>query len=271
MKKIVLLITILSIVAWFRPQSTAAQSPAQPEWVSWKLEVNFVKNDIIGEFTIILGYMDANDDPVELPINQPTMQVACKPYGNVTLAKGVATLAGGHVRCELPDLIDAANDIIANEFPEAQLFEIEPGECECVFMADKPVYADVTGELTGNTYAPVFHHPSIHFGLQPEGKAYVANRLVVDEHISQSPLQATRGTANFYSEYECSLPADVCKFRHYLEGHHAGTDSLRYKTPILDMSATTVYIGYDPTTTNTFEGELNQIIIDPPCHIDGFG
>ncbi len=270
MKKFALLIVLLTIVAWIRPKPTAAQTQPAPEWVSWDLEVDFYKNAVHGQFTVILGYWDSNGEAVEMLPNT-TLSVPCKPRGNVILGRSEATFNGGHVQCELPDLIDTANTIIAKRWPEVELFEIVPGECECVFTANKPIYADATGQLTGTSFAPVFHHPSIQFGLQPEGSKYVANQFTVDGQSSLSAWQKTGGTANFRSEYECYTDAGICKFRHFLDGWQTSANYAPLVTPILDTSATTIYIGYDPTTGAVFDGELSHVRVDPPCHINGYG
>ena len=255
---------LLSLLTFVIVQVANAAPAQAPQWVNWEFKATFLNEDIAASYYVHVGYDDANGDPVRLATRN--VPVPCDIGGNVEIPAYHAVFDGGYIKCDLPDLSETADSLIRDEFGEEYELDL-PAVCNCGKV--EKAFARLAGSTSADGVNAVFEHPDVRFALPTDGTSS-AHLFSVDGVTGVSDY---RPNAQTYANRQTNLDCDsgACLFTHAQNGNIFDASQQPPHTFQMNTSATTIYIGLDTATGETFKGIMKQIHIDPGCSIVGVG
>lgn len=227
----------------------------------WNLVFDF-DSGADGALYVAVGY-DDNGGVQDPPIYAETIPVPCTRVGNATIAGGLLTLNGGHLRCDL-DLKTALEDAFAACGAIVPGCSLPIGEIER--YANFRAMARVRSTNPGT--APLFYHEDASYAIDPQtASTRITASLTPHGAIPSTPVVSTPAL-NVWQTYTARYICNPGCSMHYgaagsVEVVVTPNEAVQFSTP-----ATSVYIGFDPgaglpATAGTI---IDRLFVDPPNH-----
>lgn len=223
-------------------------------YVKWRLDVDVVGTEFKAERVNQLWW---NGNLV----HQWKDEVPCNPTGNVTVANGVATFAGGYVNCALPDLQMSVWEETNHQLLIAPVCETPPA------MTDVWMQADLANvDMVAASRHPIFSHPDyqVSYALNDAG----GGQFTAEEEAAN--ISTTSNAANLILNFslgarinQCSPANGNCVGRHFLNGSLNGAEQTNIGHVSGTTGPTTVTIGAD--AQDYFYGDFLEGHLDPGC------
>ncbi|MDJ0756678.1 MAG: hypothetical protein QNJ45_24295 [Ardenticatenaceae bacterium] len=253
---------VLFLTQSIRPEAAAAAA----DWEStFAIDVHFVDDNAVGVLSVHVT------DPSGIVTSQ-SFPITCNPSSGNIISDGVANFKGNtgeYVRCNVPSIRQLVRKMTGGQFTPA-------ASCDCkeAVFAEFNVNFNNQPDPAGHPN-PLFHLPDIELAAPISPFDYrPALNFTVNEHTSSS--QGFPGQMSWlHSEV---APIGVNLF----EPFFAVSAPLYHPAPItgdvhadltVTLNAQTLYIGYNPETGESFNGQIIDLHIDPGCpgHRGGLG
>lgn len=254
----------IAVLGLFLTQSI--QPAAAADWESTHtIDVHFIDDQAVGTLSIYVT--DPNGD-----IISQSFPIKCNPSSGNIISAGVATFKGNvgeFVVCDVPSIRKLVRKMTGGQFTPA-------ASCDC----KDAVFADFNVNLEDQPNPagypnPLFHLPDINMAAPiPPFDYRPTLNFTVNEHTSSS--QGFPGQMSWlHSEV---APIGVNLFEPYFAvsaplWHPAPVTGDVHADLTVTLEAQTLYIGYNPKTGKSFNGQIIDLFIDPGCpgHRGGVG
>ncbi len=245
-------------------------SASSPGYARWILHVSFDETgashpagkEIVAEWTVQI------EDQQGTVITSSTEYLDCTKIGAVTIQNGNALFNGGHVACLMPSFADAVTQLTGR-----YLAVDASGKSQCAYN-DVNLWTRTHAWPFANSPGvhPVFNHPS--FNYQIDNSTTVSTVLesnlwepTATVTTDAGPHTLTNGLNLFGSRlYACQQ--GQCIGKHRLNQTNPLVGSVQYPQntpPRLFVEQTSVEIGLNPQSLDTFHGIIHTLSSDPGC------
>lgn len=240
---------------------TAAAQDVTPTWAKWSFDLKADNSNFEALWHVTVGGEDKAGDPVALTTQ--TFAIPCRAVGSVKANGSVMQFEGGYLECDFPDLIATANDIIAQWGKEYML--TIGGDCKCAPI--RLGYATVDAKPTAQGENPAFFHPDIAASMIRK-KNDVRSAFRFAQETSDGALKPASQVSTLSSHYFCDEANGACYFEHFADGNQIKQEKRLFTPSYFNTGAVTVYIGYNPSTAQVFQGTMNHVDVDPGCRVN---
>ena len=241
---------------------SAAANGVEPTWAMWKLDLSAQNGRLRAIWHVTVGGDDDDGNPVALHVEK--MELKCRPVGNAGVSGNMLVLQGGHFECEMPDLLEEANKIIAQHWGDKYALKGGQEQCDCAPVGLAYAQSDVVVKGQGRNI--VFYHPSIRFGIDVQ-QDVVQNEFHFAGMDSTGVAAEVKGQTPLESRYQWHDEDKIFRFEHFVQGNSAGVEEIRPRRMALVTNKTTVYIGGMPGGAQSFEGAIAHLVVDPGCRV----
>ncbi len=255
---------VLIAVSILSPMTTNNAVAASGYAYYWSLTFDYA-NNFDGILHVKVGY-DENGGVQNPPLHEQDFNVSCQRVGNVSVAGGSATFAGGYLTCTL-DVKSALRATFSqcNELVKGCTMNIADVEKYRSFRMMTSITSPAVGSM------PVFAHEDAKYEITSSyvspstTNAQIAATITPLGWVQSSPLPMSLAVVQAYeSRYLCA-PLGGCamafEIAGSLEGVPQGNEYVEFSTP-----SSTIYIGYNPATNATIPAgtQMSHLFIDPP-------
>lgn len=245
-------------------------SASSPGYARWILDVSFDKSgashpsgkEIVAEWTVQIENQQGT------VITSSTEYLSCSKIGAVTIQGDKALFNGGYVQCVMPSFADAVTQLTGG-----YLAIDANGTSQCA-NDDIDLWSQTNARPFANQPGlhPVFNHPSFNFEIDNnttvstklESILWGATNPVTTE---TGPHTVTNGLDQFGARLQlCQL--GQCTGKHRVNQATPLIEVVQYPqniTPRVFVEQTTVEIGLNPQTLDTFKGVIHTVSSDPGC------
>lgn len=254
-----LLALMVALMALALLWSAQPASAAVTRWAKWKMNFAFPSNQMEAILTVQVGHTTTSGTKI---IDQEKEYMAtCQIVGNVTVQNEEATFGGsGYYACAVPSIRAKVAEMTQGTL-------IIPNSCD----SKRPyVIADLAidgSPVNAGSDNPLFHRDDITFNLPLDVNTQEAQLL---SEFAQADAESSSFSVNGSSQTLSVLYNRVGQ-NQYAPSFTADSTSLT-ATPALvngpiplSTQASTVYVGYSPTSGDYFEGSLADLEVDPYC------
>ncbi len=241
---------------------SAAANGVEPSWAMWKLDLTAQNGRVLAIWHVTVGGDDNDGNPVALRVE--SMELKCRPVGNAGVSANMMVLQGGHFECDMPDLLEEANKIIAKRWGDK--FALKGGQEQCDCAPVGLAYAQTDVKVKGQGRNVIFYHPSIRFAINVQQDA-VQNEFHFAGMDSTGAMAAVKGQTPLESRYQWHDEDKIFRFDHFVRGNLAGVEEIKPRRTALVTNKTTVYIGGMPGGAQRFEGAIAHLVVDPGCRV----
>lgn len=267
LSQMILVCSILILPMLIFVHQVSASSPGYARWI---LNVSFDKSgashpagkEIVAEWTVLI------EDQQGTVITSMTEYLDCSKIGAVTFQGHKALFAGGHVACEMPSFADAVTQLTGR-----YLSVDSSGHAQCA-ANDVDLWTKTHARPFANNPGihPVFVHPS--FNFQIDNNASVSTLLEtnmwdpVNTVVTEGgPHSVSNGLDKFGTRLN-SCQLGQCIGKHRINQTNPLIDVVQYPQntpPRLYVEQTSIAIGLNPQTLDTFNGIIHTVDSDPGC------
>lgn len=241
-----------AVLALFPFPPTAAAAPSE-QWARWYIELAFNNNKPETTMTIEIGHLNRFGNPI-LDMSE-TYDVSCYENGSLNIVNNVAEFDGhSYLACEMPVFQDKVSDLTEGK--------LEVGnECAC-----KIANGSANFNFAGASENPFFYMKGLQFSAPTQANGQVARyQLTVADSTAESETflpnkQLQWGVGEFSQSGKGYLPAFqvdgavLGSSPQYIAGHLA-----------VPTNQNEFFIGFNPDTGDTLQGQLNYLFVDPGC------
>jgi hypothetical protein len=267
LSQLILLFAIVMLPLFLVVTQASASSPGYARWI---LAVSFDKSgashpagkDVVAEWTVQI------EDQQGTVITSMTEYLSCSKIGAVGIQGDKALLNGGYIQCVMPSFADAVTQLTGR-----YLAVDANGTAQCA-NEDVDLWARTNARPFANQPGlhPVFNHPSFNFVIDNsttvstklESMLWGNTNTVTTE---AGPHSVTNGLDQFGTRLQ-ACQFGQCTGKHRLNQTTPLIDVVQYPqniTPRVFVEQTTVEIGLNPQTLDTFNGVIHTVSSDPGC------
>lgn len=239
-------------------------------YARWILDVSFDETgashpqgkQIVAEWTVQV------EDLTGGVFASETRLLDCTRVNSVAIKGEVAILKGGYITCDMPSFADAVYQLTGHA-----LITNERGEARCAGEVDLWARAHAKPFLIPARTHPIFNHPSFYYQISnatgPIETTLRTNMWQPAATVSTvgSPMPLT-GQLDYFGTRLHECQQGECLGKHRLNQTTRITETVSYPPaplPHLYVDATTVEIGANPQTLDTFRGIIHRSEFDPGC------
>ncbi len=220
----------------------------------WLVELTFPNDEPSVELRTEIWFKPTNGSPYL--VSSQTEALTCTITGNLQVNAEIATFTGQeYISCTLPNMSDKFEEVSAGALSGV------PSNV----LARKPFVGgqlSVGGSNPGATL-PVFHHPTIQYGLVRTSAAQAQQVFQVDGATTSSSSFVQAAPYDLLAALKIR-PNGTYRTEFTANGVSGpGVPANLGSGLFINMEETAIYFGYSPDSGSYFEGSIKTLTVDP--------
>lgn len=261
MIRLVVLFVVLIGVSSIDRQTAVAQVVTSDRWATWEVAVDFPKDQLYVELIVTAGYYDVKEE--RSVVRAKPLELKCEERGSIVIKNGVATFPGdAYFSCLMPDIAEIAADITNGQV-------VIGSYCDCKDPWATGIVSPDPLPVQAEPFNPIFYRDDIQLGVPIQGGGEKARLEFAVDTVSviSAPFPLNRPNYDFFARFEPD-PNIPNRFQPIFELNRINLPAfpnLVNQQLSLSTAASMIYIGYDPVDNVYFEGEIEDLNVDPAC------